>query len=337
MTGRNTQVSRIYRILDILDGLPDGLSVSELRTRLADRGHEASKRTIYRDLEALEQAGFPLFPDSKDPNEGQRWRLERTARVTNYLALAPKELVALFLARGMLAPLRDTPFYADLQAVFQKLEDKLGSRNLDYFRSLEGEFQFEPSPKWGLGLSPDHLDTIRAAISEGQQLQMTYYSVNSNKTSERKVGPHYLYFAKGSLYLVAEDLSDQTTKVFSVPRVKEATMLDAVYEGKISTPEDFFGSSFGIFQGNKAVSVQLEFSQRVGSYVRERSWHHSQRVVSREGGRVELSLEVGLTPEFVGWVLSFGADVRVMAPVALQEELRERAKAVVEQYKRGAA
>ncbi len=78
MHGRNAQVARIYRILSLLEGTPQGLSASEIRQRLAERDFEVSKRTVYRDLEALSDAGFPLFPSEQCSDESAtRWVLSR--------------------------------------------------------------------------------------------------------------------------------------------------------------------------------------------------------------------------------------------------------------------
>lgn len=163
MSGRNSQVARILCILDLLDGNPNGLSVAEIHNKISERNHSASKRTIYRDLEALAMAGFPLFPDNED-EQRQKWTLERNTRINQYLVLSARELFALFLARGMLTPLSATPFYQDLQNIFQKLEQKLGEKQVDYISSLQEEMKFEAGPQWGLGLNPEVLELYELRV-----------------------------------------------------------------------------------------------------------------------------------------------------------------------------
>ncbi|NDG85792.1 MAG: WYL domain-containing protein, partial [Proteobacteria bacterium] len=235
--GRNAQVSRILSILDLLESTPSGLSASEIHDRLKERRHHAAKRTIYRDLNALANAGFPLFPDGDGESSG-RWRLERTTRVHQHLVLSAKELFALFLARGALTPLQSTPFFEDLLGIFQKLESRLGTKQLHYLRQLETEVKFEPGPAWGLGINPDILETLRSGCAEEQVIEGVYYSVNSRRESLRRLGPQYLYYALGMLYLVAEDLEAKKVKVFAVPRFRSATMLDEPYQGEIKPPEE---------------------------------------------------------------------------------------------------
>lgn len=331
MKGRNAQVARILSILDFLEGTQGGLSVAEIHEKLSLRGHEASKRTIYRDLEALAQAGFPLFPEGE--GEAQtRWRLERNTKIHQYLVLSAKELFALFLARGALTPLQHTPFYQDLESIFKKLEERLGARQIEYLESLEAELKFEPGPAWGLGISPDILETLRSACAEGHVLQGLYYSVNSRAESTRKLGPHYLYYSKGGLYLVAEDLSDKKVKVFAVPRFKKAEMLETAYEGKVITPEEFFSGGMSVFTGSKPEEITLEFTDEVAQFVKERRWHSSQRTVNLEGGKIRVMLELGQTPELISWILSFGPQAKVVSPTSLAERVLAKAMETAKMY-----
>jgi predicted DNA-binding transcriptional regulator YafY len=334
MSGRNSQISRIYNILDLLDAAPQGLTVNEIASRINQRGHQASKRTVYRDLEALNAAGFPLMPEEEATDEGAaRWVLEHHTKISKYLVLSSRELIALYLARGVLEPLRDTPFFLDLESAFSKIEEKLGSKSKDFFQDLANELQFEPGPRWGLGLDPDTLETVRSCCAESQILEVMYASANGGDKRVRRLGPHYLYFSKGSIYLLAEDMADQKIKVFGLPRMTDAKMLDETYAGEPVAPEEFFKSSFGIFKGGQPVEVKIEFNSTVSPFVKERRWHASQRVVTKSDGCISLSFDVAITPELVQWVLGFGPNAKILEPVELRNQVIESAKKMLDVYK----
>ena len=335
MAGRNSQISRILCLLDLLENSTSGATVSELWQSLTERGHETGKRSVYRDLEALSKAGFPLFPEGDDENN-QRWTLERKVKINQYFILNSRELFALYLARGALVPLRSSPFYSDLESIFAKLEEKLGSKQVDYLESLASEIKFEPGPQWGLGLDPEVLETVRAGCSEAQVISCSYYSVNSKAESVRKLGPHYLYYANGGLYLVAEDMRDHKTKVFALPRMKSAELLGEVYKGKIQTPEDFFEGALSVFKGGEVESVTIEFEQECAQYVRERKWHPSQRVTNLSGGRIRVNFDIAATPEFYSFILGFGASAKVISPMGLAGKIMDRAQETVELYRKKA-
>ena len=332
MSGRNSQVARIYRIMQLIEGSRFGLTVSDITNMMLERGYDIQKRTVYRDLEALQAAGFPLESKGDTDKMASRWTIERDAKVGEYLTLGARELLALYLARSVLAPLEQTPFYEDLQSIFKKIEDKLGSNARAHLDELNQEFKFEPGPKWGLGLTPDMIDTVRAACTERQVLQMTYASANSGRQDTRRVGAHFLYFAKGSLYLIAEDLKDKKPKTFALSRIKAAELLDEPYTGEVTDPDAYFSSSFGVYRGEEISAVTIRFSATLAPYASERRWHKSQRIVTRPSGEVDLTLEVGLTPDLVQWVLGFGSGATVVEPARLRDMVRDEAQQVTQMY-----
>lgn len=319
MQGRNAQVARIYRILTLLEGAPQGLTAAELHERLSERDHEVSRRTVYRDLQALSDAGFPLAENDA------RWVLERGTRINQYLALSARELLALHLARGLLP-------WAELESVFRKIKDKLGTAHREYFGELSSEVRFESNAAAGPALDHELLETVRAACAEGQVLAVDYDSVSSRTRSRRRLGPHYVYFARSAAYLIAEDLANGQTKVFALSRMRNAVMEEAAYDGKPVDHEAFFAASFGVFRGLKPSLVRLRFSQVVSPIVRERRWHASQALTEHEDGALELTMTVALTPELVQWILGFGAEAQVLAPDELRAEIATAVSAMAKLY-----
>jgi len=66
---RNEQIARVLNVIDILRSNKTGSTVLGLWATLRIRGYKASKRTIYRDIEALKEAGM------KVKQRGERWKL----------------------------------------------------------------------------------------------------------------------------------------------------------------------------------------------------------------------------------------------------------------------
>ena len=102
MSGRYSQISRLFFILGILEESHNGLSVAEIHDQTKGR-YPVDKRSIYRDLEALDAAGFPVFEESDSVDSRiTKWKTNRTLKVSKSLVLSPRELVALYLAKGAL-------------------------------------------------------------------------------------------------------------------------------------------------------------------------------------------------------------------------------------------
>jgi proteasome accessory factor B len=80
------------------------------------------------------------------------------------------------------------------------------------------------------------------------------------------------------------------------------------------------------------VEVRLRFSPAAAPRVRESVWHHSQRLEDLPNGGCELSMHVGGIKEVRAWVLGWGADVEVLAPDALRDEVGDHARRMTAMY-----
>lgn len=333
MTGRNTQVARVFAIMSLLENHPRGLTVSQIYQHTKE-AYKGTERTIRRDLDLIIAAGFPLAPENESPeSKSAIWKLDRKTKIGDYLVLDSKEILGLYFARNALSPLRETPFFQDLARLFSKIESKLSVKHSDHLKEIDADFHFEPGPAWGLGLTPDVIDSVRSACSEGQYLKCEYSSANSQTVSDRKIGPHFIYYAKGALYLLGEDTKDGLVKVFSLARMKNVEMLDEEYSGAKTDPEDYFKNSMGMFRGNaEPEEVKILFAPTISPFVKERTWHNSQTVLNRQGGAIELGITVTVTPELINWILGFGAGATVIAPPHLKVKMQEAASRILDNY-----
>ncbi|MBI3596001.1 MAG: WYL domain-containing protein [Nitrospirae bacterium] len=71
--------------------------------------------------------------------------------------------------------------------------------------------------------------------------------------------------------------------------------------------------------------MELVFEKSAARWVRERTWHASQRITPLKGGRIRMNLQVAVCPELLAWVLGFGAKVRVVRPESLMQAVQNEA------------
>jgi predicted DNA-binding transcriptional regulator YafY len=163
-------------------------------------------------------------------------------------------------------------------------------------------------------------------------LRLEYQSPSKAERRWRSLGPHFLYFSKGAIYLVAEDLEEKAMKTYSVARASGAEMTDEAYDRPQSNPDDYFKGSFGVYKSTTSVPIELKLKREVVAYATERRWHESQRVVKHADGSATLHLDVGLTPDLVQFVLGFGDSVEVKGPDQLKQRVLEAALRVASLY-----
>jgi predicted DNA-binding transcriptional regulator YafY len=91
-----------------------GLTVKEAAEAMG-----VSQKTIRRDLESFQEAGFPL-QEYKRKHGCKAWRIEGADGAPG-LSFAFDEAIALYLGRHLLEPLAGTPFWQAAQQAFQKI------------------------------------------------------------------------------------------------------------------------------------------------------------------------------------------------------------------------
>ena len=110
-------------------------------------------------------------------------------------------------------------------------------------------------------------------------------------------------------------------------------MLDRGYQ----IPADFdantyLADSWGIMRSEDLTEVVLQFNPQVAALVRERTWHPSQTIDELADGGLLFTLRVSDPREMRPWIRSWGADVQVLEPVSLRDEMTEEARRLADLY-----
>jgi predicted DNA-binding transcriptional regulator YafY len=79
----------------------------------------------------------------------------------------------------------------------------------------------------------------------------------------------------------------------------------------------------------RRIEVELLFSKTAAVWVKDKRWHPSQETGPMKDGRLRMALKVADTDELVGWILSFGSQVRVVRPENLFVKVRDEARKIL--------
>ena len=110
-------------------------------------------------------------------------------------------------------------------------------------------------------------------------------------------------------------------------------MLDKDYQ----VPADFdanayLADSWGIMRGEGLTDVVLQFNPAVAALVKERTWHPSQTTDELADGGLLFTVRISDPREMRPWIRSWGADVEVLEPTALRNEMVDQARRMAELY-----
>lgn len=325
---RNAEVIRQWTILREVERTRGiGVTIDDLAALCG-----VTTRTIRRDLQALEEAGFPLY-DSKAHDDGRtRWNINGQPFKGLSAGLTLSELCALYFSRTLLESLAGTPFRDDVESAFEKLGAALTPHMRRFLDQLPRVIATKPDPTRRHD-DPRVQRIIARAIEATlhlRQATMTYHSISSDRTKSYRLHPYRLAYAQGGLYLLAYVPEYGEVRTFAVERIQELSLLEERFTPIEELPDDAFPHSLGVHSGPPE-RVEIEFQPAVAEYVRAREWHASQQVRSVESGGVAMTLDVCIDRALQSWILSFGPFARVCKPEKLAREIAaqfEEARAV---------
>ena len=324
---RNDQVTRQWHLLRTMEASREGVTLQGLADGLPaefSRHH----RTIRRDLDALEAAGFPLLTD-KVEGRGVVWKLMEGFRRVPALAFSPTELMALTFSRGLLRPLEGTQLQAALDSALTKAAAALPPAAHGYLKQLDGLFAIGLGPHVSYRQHRETIDTLTEAIGRSRTVQLRYFTASRNTTTRREVDPYRLWYANGALYLVAHCHLRDSIRLFAVERIKSCSVTPHAFQLPLHFDLDaYVGDALRVMRG-KPVAVELLFDKATTAWVKDRTWHPSQQTVLEKGGHLRMTLTVAATPELVGWLLGFGGGVTILRPQELKAAVRTAAERIL--------
>lgn len=322
---RNDQITRQWHLLRRLEG-STGLTLHELVDAVPD-DYPKNDRTVRRDLEALEAVGFPLMTEHH--NGQTRWRLIEGFRNIPALGFSATELMALTFSRKLLQPLQGTEMQSALNSALNKVASALPPQGHEYVRALDALFSIGLGPHKNYQQYKNTVDLITQAIDKARTAQIRYFSASRNTTGRREVDPYRLWYASGGLYLIAYDHLRKDVRMFAVERIRSITLTDHPYQMPLGFDvEEYVQDALMIMRGRR-IDVELLFSKKVAAWVKDKLWHASQETFPMKDGRLRITLKVADTDELVGWILSFGSQVRVLWPEALRHKVTEEVRKIL--------
>ena len=133
----------------------------------------------------------------------------------------------------------------------------------------------------------------------------------------------------------SNDLKDNQIKSFALDRMTELE----ISKKHFPFPADFnvnehYKNCFGIISPNnqKIQEVVLSFTPFQGKYIKSLPLHETQEILKDNSDEVLVKLTLYVTLDFIMEILSFGDNVKVIAPDDLIEELKITYQNALNQY-----
>jgi proteasome accessory factor B len=312
-----SKTARLRRIEHRLYNAPEGVRVIELAEYCG-----VDRRTIYRDLMTLHEMGVPVW------ELDGRYGIDRQSYLST-VRLNLNEAIALYFAARLLAHHSDE-HNPHVVGALDKLSSSLPDPTISSHISRAADvIRARPLRTTYVRV----LEVLTRAWADRRKIQITYRAPGGIVT-ERVICPYFLEVSRSepSSYVIAFDDLRGALRTFKIERITNADLLEGTYE----IPEDFdpytyLSASWSVMD-EAEVEIRLRFSPAVSDRVRESVWHHSQRLTDTPDGGCELTMQVGGIREVRSWVLGWGADVEVLAPPTLRDEVIDHARRIAARY-----
>ena len=326
MAKSENQKQKLFRLLEILIRETDedhGLSMPELISRLGEYGISAERKSLYDDFLVLEDLGFEV---SRTETRPPKYKLD-------------VKIFELAELKMLVDAVQSSKFITAKKS--REIIEKLGLfAGAHKSRELSRQVYVEDRVKTMNSAALYSIDAIHSAINGGRALSFKYFDYNGEKKkvlrhngAPYQVTPCALIWDDEKYYLVAYDESEGIIKNFRVDKMQDVAVLE---RGGVKTPEienfnpaDYSRKIFGMYGGREEL-VTIECREKLAGVVIDR--FGSAPVFHKTEFGFKFSMRVMVSPTFFSWLLSFGSDMRVVAPESVKGEFLDMLKKISAVY-----
>jgi predicted DNA-binding transcriptional regulator YafY len=303
---------------------------------------ETSKRTIYRDIQALGEAGVPIVSIP-----GLGYSLMKGYFLPP-LSFTTDEATMLILGSDLMAQSFDAQYRSAALSASRKIEHVLPEKLREEVHYLQDSIRFVKSNTMEQPAETEKLLQVRRAILQRNTIRFCYFARHSSSPgdagddqgvstlqhtspapaqSTREADPYGLVHFFNAWHVVAYCHLRQDMRNFRLDRMDDLVLLPKTFQ----RPANFkMGESRSGQQ--RSILVVALFDKEVARWVREsRSYYTVSEEETHEG------LLVTLMPrqesEILQWLLSWGSHVRVLEPESLRKRIADEAQQMLRNHR----
>lgn len=299
------QINRLFEIIYILLN-----KKTTTAKELAER-FEVSVRTIYRDIDTLSAAGIPIYA-----SQGKGGGISLLDDyVLNKSVLSESEQNEILFA------------LQSLNAAQSPETDKVLSKLSDFFhKGLVNWIEVDFSP-WGSGKNgAGQFTTLKNAILNHRIIEFDYLS-SSGAKGGRRVEPVKLIFKVRAWYLRGFCLSKNAYRTFKISRLSNLRMTQEIFTARAQADTAEDGKEIS---SQKWIPLRLRISPR-GAY-RVYDEFDVEQITQNPDGSLEVEAVLPESEWLLNYLLSFGADMEVLAPEPIRSSIQNRLEEILLQY-----
>ncbi|MCR4806958.1 MAG: WYL domain-containing protein [Lachnospiraceae bacterium] len=319
------QKLKLYYLAKIMLAKTDddhAIEMTDIQRELEGYGITADRKSIYSDLEALQQLGIDVIGEKR----GRYYFYHVGGKLFEIAEL--KLLVDSIQSSKFITEKKSNDLIKKLTSLVSEYEASQLKRQV----VVHGRIKTMNESIYYI------VDDIHNAITGNRKIRFEYMQWNLEKKMERRkdkiyeVSPWALTWDDENYYLIAFDAEDGKIKHYRVDKMQGIEITRDRREGKDHFDRfdlaAYAKMNFGMFGGEEA-RVKIKFkNEMVGVFI-DRFGKDITIRQTREEGWSETRVDVALSDQFLGWIFSLGTGVVITGP----DEVVERFKSELEAMK----
>lgn len=288
-----------------------------------------SRRTVFRDLEALRVAGVPLQYDA----DRDRYSIPSSYFLppVNFTASEALSMVALLSEMGRGDRL---PFYESAHAAALKLESCFPPPLRERLRTLSRAIRIRPTHISPMRDKRGIYERLVDARARRRVVRIEYESLTEWTRISTKLRVYHLLFCRHSWYAIGRSSFHSSVRTFNLNRIVSLQLLPE----RFTVPKGFsverhLRNAWMLIPGEGSdYRVEVRFTPLVAHNVAEVLWHKTQQVEYQEDGSLIFRARVSGLNEIVWWILGYGDQAEVIQPRKLRLLVAQRARNMAALY-----
>jgi predicted DNA-binding transcriptional regulator YafY len=354
--GKQASEQTLARRIALLDRLPVGATpaagrtVSELTDFLNASGYACGRRTVERDLEAIDAIGSVWrmigvdLQQGLDEEDGRlpRWSHTANSKALLFRTLSNEDALLLSLVEQELKFFMPASAYGSLMQ-YLKVSNRVLQANQPQARFRDRVRVIADGPALRPPeLNMPHLQEINEALLHGEQVALSYRAARSSEVTAYRLHPVGLVKQGLFFYLLA--VKDENThkrapgpvQTFRIDRIRQVERLRQEPVARaLPSLEAALGNGQLQFFDKGPVMLRLRFANNEQGHAlcdsyRETPMAADQKIVTRRDGSAELTATVMYSLQLVRMLQAEAHRLVVLAPEPLREEIREFVQAAAQ-------
>ena len=312
------RIDRLNALLIHLQGKPR-VPIQELEERF-----EMSRRTIFRDIRSLIEAGVPIGGDA-----GEGYFIVEGYHLPP-VVFNKEEASAILLGAKFIEKSADEHTVASFKRALYKVKAVLKYSDKEFVDNLDERISIQPGPRQD-NFPDSHIAEIQLAIATNKLISITYYSHYNDNTTLREVEPLGMVFYSSRWHLIGFCRLRQDLRDFRADRIQKAKVLpESIDPSKHPDYLEFLSDSL---LGTDAKEAVIRVTPLVARFMGEQKYYQGFVEEKKlDDGRYEMKFVTPRYDYFARWLMLYGNEVDIISPSEVQGFAATYAKELLDHH-----